>query len=190
MNVGDGDGVHEECPWRWRWLWRVSVSVTSVGDGDEWRWRVSVTTVGYECRWRVSVSIYSSVVVPYRSFLGCLAVKSVAFGSKWCKASGNRCHNLWQRLPDSQLACRCVECLYRSVLRAVLVAQFGNFCNVLYKSSAVAEMGDRLAILGMGRNWGEAAVAAGSPSNTMWPGSRPTSLPSGILIHPTVWPQL
>ena len=29
----------------------------------------------------------------------------------------------------------------------------------------------------------------GSPSNTMSPGSRPTSLPSGILIHPAVWPQ-
>ena len=27
------------------------------------------------------------------------------------------------------------------------------------------------------------------PSNTMWPGPRPTSIPSGILIHPTVWPQ-
>jgi len=23
----------------------------------------------------------------------------------------------------------------------------------------------------------------------MWPGSRPTYVPSGILIHPTVWPQ-
>jgi len=30
---------------------------------------------------------------------------------------------------------------------------------------------------------------AGSPSNTMWPGPRPTSVPSDILIHPTVWPQ-
>jgi len=30
---------------------------------------------------------------------------------------------------------------------------------------------------------------AGSPSNTMLPGPRPTSVPSGILIHPTVWPQ-
>jgi len=30
-------------------------------------------------------------------------------------------------------------------------------------------------------------VGAGSPSNTMLPG--PTSLPSGILIHPAVWPQ-
>jgi len=33
--------------------------------------------------------------------------------------------------------------------------------------------------------WG----GAGSPSNTILPGSRPTSVPSGILIHPTVWPQ-
>jgi len=33
--------------------------------------------------------------------------------------------------------------------------------------------------------WG----GAGSPSNTMWPGPRPTSTPSLILIHLTVWPQ-
>ena len=30
---------------------------------------------------------------------------------------------------------------------------------------------------------------AGSLSNTMWPAPRPTSVPSGILMHPTVWPQ-
>jgi len=30
---------------------------------------------------------------------------------------------------------------------------------------------------------------AGSPSNTKSPGLRPTSIPSGILIHPGVWPQ-
>jgi len=29
----------------------------------------------------------------------------------------------------------------------------------------------------------------GSPSNAMWPGIRSTSIPSFILIHPTVWPQ-
>ena len=29
----------------------------------------------------------------------------------------------------------------------------------------------------------------GSPSNTMWPGLRSTSVPSGIFIHPAVWPQ-
>jgi len=39
--------------------------------------------------------------------------------------------------------------------------------------------------------WAGAAVGGtGSWSNTTWPGPRPTSLPSGILIHPTVWPQL
>jgi len=30
---------------------------------------------------------------------------------------------------------------------------------------------------------------AGSPSNTMWHGLRPTLIPSGISIHPTVWPK-
>ena len=30
---------------------------------------------------------------------------------------------------------------------------------------------------------------AGSPSNTVSPGPRPTSVPSGIFIHPAVWPQ-
>jgi len=30
---------------------------------------------------------------------------------------------------------------------------------------------------------------AGSPPNTMWPGPRPTYVPSFILIRPTVWPQ-
>jgi len=58
------------------------------------------------------------------------------------------------------------------------------------KSSAVAEMGDRLATVGMGRKLGGAAVGAGSPSNTMWRGPRPISLLSGIVIHPTVWPEL
>jgi len=34
--------------------------------------------------------------------------------------------------------------------------------------------------------WGE---RPGSPSNTMSPWPRPTSVPSGILIHPAIWPQ-
>ena len=34
--------------------------------------------------------------------------------------------------------------------------------------------------------WGR---GAGSPSNTMWPGPRPTCVPSFILISLTVWPQ-
>jgi len=62
------------------------------------------------------------------------------------------------------------------------------------KNLAVAEMGDRLATIDIGRKVGGAAVPlsvgeARSPSNTMSPGPRPTSVPSGILIHPTVWPQ-
>ena len=43
------------------------------------------------------------------------------------------------------------------------------------KSPAVAEVSDHLATIGMGRKWGGAAVGAGSPSNTMWPGPRPTA---------------
>jgi len=35
--------------------------------------------------------------------------------------------------------------------------------DLLYNSSAVAEMGDRLATIGMGRKWGGAAVGAGFP---------------------------
>jgi len=44
----------------------------------------------------------------------------------------------------------------------------------------------------MGRKLGAVSFfggEAGSPSNTMWPGPRPTSVPSGILINPTVWPK-
>jgi len=60
---------------------------------------------------------------------------------------------------------------------------------VSYKCSAVAEMGDRLAIIDTGRKYGGCApfgMGAGSPCNTMWPGPRPTFVPSGILIHPAV----
>ena len=55
-----------------------------------------------------------------------------------------------------------------------------------------SEMGDR----GHNRHGpkkGAAAVPlsriAGNPSNTKWPGPRSTSLPSGVFIHPAVWPQ-
>jgi len=45
----------------------------------------------------------------------------------------------------------------------------------------------------MGQTLGKGGCAlfvaeAGSPSNTVaWP--KPTSIPSGILVHPAVWPQ-
>jgi len=61
------------------------------------------------------------------------------------------------------------------------------------KNSAVADMGDRLATIDMGRKVGAAVPplggGAGSPSNTMWPRPRPTSVPSGILTHPPGWLQ-
>jgi len=55
-------------------------------------------------------------------------------------------------------------------------------------------MGDRLATIDTSQKVVEAVVplsvgGAGSPSNTMWPGPRPMHIPSGILIHTTVWPQ-
>ena len=63
---------------------------------------------------------------------------------------------------------------------------------VVNKSSVVAKMGDRLATIDMGRKLG-AVLLLGElhwyPSNTMWPGPRPTSAPTGILIHLTVWLQ-
>jgi len=62
-------------------------------------------------------------------------------------------------------------------------------------SSAAAEIGDLLATIDMGQKvcvggavllWGGGARA---PSNTVLPGPRPTCIPSGIVIHPAVWPQ-
>ena len=68
---------------------------------------------------------------------------------------------------------------------------YGTLIN---KSSAVAEMGDGLATIDMGRKVGGLLCPfferrAESPFNTMSPGPRPTSIPSGIVIHPTVWSQ-
>jgi len=60
------------------------------------------------------------------------------------------------------------------------------------KSSAVAEMGDRLATTtDIGRKLGTVPLfiggGAGSPFNTMLRGPRPTSVPNGI--YPAIWPQ-
>jgi len=62
------------------------------------------------------------------------------------------------------------------------------------KCSAVAEMGDPFATIDMGRKFGGAVPplfggVSWVPSSTMWPGPRPTSIPSGILVHPAIWPQ-
>jgi len=57
-----------------------------------------------------------------------------------------------------------------------------------YKSSAVAEMGDRLATIDMGAAIG-ATDYADADKTTVRPWPRPISVPSSILINPTVWPQ-
>jgi len=62
-----------------------------------------------------------------------------------------------------------------------------------YKCSAVAEMGEHNGHKRYGpKKEGLCPLlggGAGSPSNTTWSGPRPTSVPSGILIHPAIWPQ-
>jgi len=52
-------------------------------------------------------------------------------------------------------------------------------------------MGDHLDTTDMSQKLGAMPPfgGAGSPSNTMWPGLRPTCMPNFILIHPAVWPQ-
>jgi len=70
-----------------------------------------------------------------------------------------------------------------------------NSTNTLYlhnKSSAVAEMGDRDHNRhGPKRGGGAVPLlrTAGNLSNTMWPAPLSTSVPSGVFIHPAVWPQ-
>jgi len=60
--------------------------------------------------------------------------------------------------------------------------------NIYYdKSSEVAEMGDSLATIDMGRKWEGTAMPFSV--GELPPGPKPTSVPSGVLIHPTVWPQ-
>ena len=49
----------------------------------------------------------------------------------------------------------------------------------------------RFVTTGMGRKLGGCApLGEGElgPHLTVWPGLRPTSVPSGILMHPAVWP--
>jgi len=52
-------------------------------------------------------------------------------------------------------------------------------------------MSDRLATIDIGQKLGAVPLLEGSwsPYNTMSPGTRPTSIPSGILIYLAVWPQ-
>jgi len=52
-------------------------------------------------------------------------------------------------------------------------------------------MGDRLATIGMGQKWGAVPLLGGGAGFhvTMRHVPRRTFLPSGVLIHPAIWPQ-
>jgi len=61
---------------------------------------------------------------------------------------------------------------------------------VYHRSKSNLDPSSRLATTNMGRKWGVVPPfweGAGSPSSTIWHGPRPTSIPSGILIHPAIW---
>jgi len=67
-----------------------------------------------------------------------------------------------------------------------LVSKSEHMHKKSYESSAVAEMGD----LGHNRHGPKRGErSAGNRSNTMWPAPMSTSVPSGVFIHPAVWPQ-
>ena len=63
----------------------------------------------------------------------------------------------------------------------------GIFCNESNELAFLCNGTDRHEI--RAKLQSVSSVEAGSPSNTMWPGPRPTCKPSFILIRPTVWPQ-
>ena len=58
-------------------------------------------------------------------------------------------------------------------------------------SSGIFHPSSPLATIDMSRKLGAVPFlgGAGSPANTKSPGSRPTTILSGILVHPAVWPQ-
>jgi len=71
--------------------------------------------------------------------------------------------------------------------------QCGQDQNHLRAKCLHLDPSSRLAIIDIGRKLGRGSVplfgrGAGSSSNTMLSGPRPTSVPSGILIHAAVWP--
>ena len=65
-----------------------------------------------------------------------------------------------------------------------IVSRSGHHIYKYNSISAVAEIGDRLATIEENQ-WGG---RAGSPSNSVTC-AEPTFVPSGILMHPAIWPQ-
>ena len=99
---------------------------------------------------------------------------------------GDRCHNRHGPKRGGLL------CPFRGGARAAVYHNV-SWAEVYFRTKWRLHPSSRLATIDMGQKvrgllcpfpWG-----AGSPSNTMSPGLRPASVPSGILIHPTVWSQ-
>ena len=124
----------------------------------------------------------------------------VSINCKLCLKCSNFAGNL-RRSPDFLVGCRGEPPSYSKPsqrLRHFNYLTFGasfysHHKSHLHKCSAVAEMGDRLATIDMDRKLGAVPLWTRDSwvpiYNTMWPGPRPISLPSGIFVHPAVWPQ-
>jgi len=70
----------------------------------------------------------------------------------------------------------------------------GDWAEAYLRNKWRLDSSNRFTTIEMGRKLGRVLRplgerGAGSTSSTMWPGSRPTSVPSAVLIHPDVWPQ-
>jgi len=147
---------------------------------------LELPTLKYRCLrgdmtevFKITHNIYDSQVSCNRVMVICemwiVKVRNSVWNTLWLLA--RKTHN-------SQITRRCCCSSNRCHIRLHAYS---------YKCSAVAEMGDHLATIDMGRKFGGCVACAclggaGSPSNTMWPEQRPT-VPSRILIHPAVWPQ-
>jgi len=74
------------------------------------------------------------------------------------------------------------------------VVNFSRSADVYLRTKWYVDPSSRSATIYMGQKLGGVGVPfslglAAFPSNTKWPGPRPTSIPSGTLVHPAVWPQ-
>jgi len=153
--------------------------------------------------WTCTIYIhFRGLLPPWWNFARCkihFTYKSCVFlyWQRYCTAlhssSGPHPHWRGRRNGITQLLQRAQPIFGWAAITLGIGPHSSSIC-LLNKSSAVAEISDRLATIDMGRK--VARGCCGSTGsllghhNTMWPGPRPTSLLSGILIHPTVWPQL
>jgi len=98
-----------------------------------------------------------------------------------------RGHGPWKRVV-------CIElyCSFLSVTDGPHLTQCGLSPGLYLRTKWHLDASSCLATTDMDRKFGAVPLLAGgtgSPSSIMWDGPRLTSIPSFIVIHPTVWPQ-